>query len=126
MSIYLRVIASRRCRDIGWPVIVPWIAFGLTFGCSLISGLAIGFHPASATGIMGVMMGICLLLGSADFVFLIVIGFIASVDAHAAIPASMPSNHGDVPRSARAHANRSPAEPSTQSRPATGFGRRLV
>jgi uncharacterized membrane protein YhaH (DUF805 family) len=80
LSLYLRVIAMRRCRDIGWSAFLPWLTMGLTMVWGAINGLQVGLHPASALGMAGATLVVGALLGLADFIFLIVIGFIAGAD----------------------------------------------
>jgi len=149
MWIYLRVIASRRCRDIGWPAILPWLGIALMAVCVFFSGMAAGSNPAAALVTMGASTVVIMLVGAADFVFLIVIGCIAGADDSSDPFANGRSNHGDVTRAPQgyvdgydtamarrarplpqafgdADAPHRAAEPSGMARPAASFGRRAV
>lgn len=152
LSIWFRVIAMRRCRDIGWPAFLPWLTIGLIVVCSIFSGMQAGFHPEAALATMGVTMILSGLLGFADFVFLIVIGCLDSAgggyaDAFAGgpyEPEDLPdSPHGYVDVMGRSAAPARPARPLPKSygeeeapvaaapQPALapavrGFGRRVV
>ena len=81
LGIYFRVIAMRRCRDIGWPAFLPWATMGLVFICNIMTGMSAGMHAAAHMGTagagaagLGASMGFGMLLSMVDFVFLIVIG----------------------------------------------------
>ena len=97
LSIYFRIIAMRRCRDIGWPAFLPWLTIGLIVVCSVFSGMQAGFHPEAALGTIGVSMVISVLLGLADFVFLIVIGCLDSAGGYPDVFGDGPYEHGDLP-----------------------------
>ncbi|WP_343612181.1 hypothetical protein [Novosphingobium sp.] len=75
LSIYFRVIMMRRCRDIGWPVILPWLPMIV----SGVNGAAWSFyglrtHHFSSTG----SISISALVGGFDLVLQIVLGCIES------------------------------------------------
>ena len=80
LSIYFRIIAMRRCRDIGWPAYLPWLTISLLVACGVISGLQAGLHPGSSLGTIGVSVMLGGVLGLADFIFLIVIGCVGGAD----------------------------------------------
>ncbi len=44
INIVFRIIMMRRCRDIGWPVFLPWSTLGLSF----VTGILVGASGASA------------------------------------------------------------------------------
>ena len=128
VGIYFRVVMMRRCRDIGWPAFLPWLFFG---GGMLgnIGRITAGSAAALKTG----MLGLPLLIGLADFVFMIVIGCIASKrqnlaavfedDPRAGLsqpatrrgePARSPAYH--TPVSSAPHAAITPAETEQEAR----------
>jgi uncharacterized membrane protein YhaH (DUF805 family) len=72
VGIYFRVVMMRRCRDIGWPAILPWLFFGAGMLASFGSFGEIGSTTATLSA-----LGFQMLVGMADFVFMIVIGCIA-------------------------------------------------
>lgn len=74
VGIYFRVIMMRRCRDIGWPAFLPWAFFGAAF---LFNFGLFGGGAGSSPG----ALALPLLIGLADFVFMIVIGCIGSKEA---------------------------------------------
>ena len=82
LGIYFRVIASRRCRDIGWPAFLPWASWVLPVVCGAIGGMNAASHTMASMGRpsseaiagMGMTVVIGMVLGLVDFVFLIVIG----------------------------------------------------
>lgn len=150
LSIYFRIIAMRRCRDIGWPAFLPWLTLGLTMGCGVIGGLLVGFHPGSAHGTISALMGVSMLLGLVDFVFLIAIGCIGSAGGGSDSFADEHFDRRDLPRDSRGYVDSlesvasgrrarpmpkafgeddapfAAAEPSGVTRPATSFGRRVM
>lgn len=71
VGIYFRVVMMRRCRDIGWPAFLPWVLFG--------AGILANVFRASQ-GLDGLRNpgggGLPMLIGLADFAFMIVIGCI--------------------------------------------------
>ncbi len=74
VGIYFRVIMVRRCRDIGWPTFLPWLIFtlgGLVNMSQLAGGAATALQPSSITMVP-------LLVGSIDFIFMIVLGCVSS------------------------------------------------
>lgn len=73
VGIYFRVVMMRRCRDIGWPAFLPWLFFGGGVLANM-GRITAGSAAAMKTG----MLGLPLMVGLADFVFMIVIGCIAS------------------------------------------------
>ena len=73
VGIYFRVVMMRRCRDIGWPAFLPWLLFG-----GGILGNMGRITAGSAAALKTGMLGLPLVIGLADFVFMIVIGCIAS------------------------------------------------
>ena len=89
LSLYFRVIASRRCRDIGWPAFLPWVTWMLPVALGVLGGLQAGMQaglhpgvpPAAAIASMGAAMVLSMLMGLLDFVFLIVIGCLDSQEA---------------------------------------------
>lgn len=78
LGIYLRVIAGRRCRDIGWSAFLPWLGLVMIIGWGVINGLRAVHNPAAMLGMAGVTMVVSMLVGIADFIFMIVIGCIGS------------------------------------------------
>jgi uncharacterized membrane protein YhaH (DUF805 family) len=77
VGIYWRVIMMRRCRDIGWPVSLPWIFFGLQMAASL--NLQFNHGAAGAAAHSALLLPA--LLALVDFVFSIVIGCVATKQA---------------------------------------------
>jgi len=154
LSVYFRVIASRRCRDIGWPAILPWVTWLLPVVCGVISGMNAASHSLSAVGAqqaaalsgLGGAMIFGMFLGLMDFVFQIVIGCIAGRDdggdASLDNPYGMPTHRSNFDSSEPRRAARMPqamgAAPISQggvrqgsrgdvpARGAQGFGRRTV
>lgn len=77
LGIYFRVIEMRRCRDIGWPAILPWLFFVIPMGVGFtIRASGIGTDIATAIAALTVP----LLISLVDFIFSIVIGCIATKD----------------------------------------------
>lgn len=75
LGIYFRVIEMRRCRDIGWPAILPWLFFVIPMGVGFtIRASGIGTDIATAIAALTVP----LLISLVDFIFSIVIGCIAT------------------------------------------------
>jgi uncharacterized membrane protein YhaH (DUF805 family) len=75
LTIYFRVIMMRRCRDIGWPVILPWLPMIL----SGVNGAVWGFAGLKAHSFTpGGPMSLNVLVGGFDFVLQIVLGCMAS------------------------------------------------
>lgn len=75
VGIYFRVVMMRRCRDIGWPAALPWILFGAGIVANM-SRFAGGLESLRDPGSSALPM----LVGLADFAFMIVIGCIAGRD----------------------------------------------
>lgn len=74
LGIYFRVIMMRRCRDIGWPAILPWLTFGAAVVVSAKTGSM--FEPDMASPMSAFrVLGIINLL---DFVLMIAIGCMGS------------------------------------------------
>lgn len=112
-GIWFRVVMMRRCRDIGWPPVLPWLLFG---GGVLgnLGRLSVGSAVAIKTG----MLGLPLLLGLADFVFMIVIGCIATKrQDFAAVFEDEPRPDGYQPATRRSEPARSPADHSLAEAP---------
>lgn len=152
LSIYFRVIAMRRCRDIGWPAFLPWVSMGLTMLCGAINGANAALNPTQALGVISASMIVAVLVGLADFVFLIVIGCLESADGGYADafggapyePDDLPDTpHGyvdvmgrkavparparPIPKSYGEDQTPAPATPQPAIAPAVrGFGRRVV
>ena len=143
---YFRVIAMRRCRDIGWPAFLPWLIVGLIFVCSFVAALKDGVRPEPSLETLDAPTVITALLGVTDFVFLIVIGCLGSarpdLDAFGEGPLNrrqLPDNaQGYVDVMGRTVADR-PAKPLPEAfgndaepvrtqpgPPPGGFGRRVV
>ena len=77
VNLYFRVIMMRRCRDIGWPAALPWIAFGLGIAASVFN---IGSMDAKdPTALMG-GSGFSMLVSLGDFALMIVLGCIKGRD----------------------------------------------
>lgn len=75
LGIYFRVIEMRRCRDIGWPAILPWLFFVIPIGVTFtIRASGIGSDITTAIAALAVPVLISLI----DFIFSIVIGCIAT------------------------------------------------
>lgn len=125
LSIWFRVIAMRRCRDIGWPAFLPWLTIGLIVVCGIFSGVQAVSHPASALTTMGVSTVISGLLGLADFVFLIVIGCLDSAGGYPDVFGGAPYEPDDLPDTPHGYVDvmgRS-AAPARPARPLpTSFG----
>lgn len=141
LSVFFRVIAMRRCHDIGWPSFLPWLTITLVVVCGVFNGIHAGMNPASALGTIGVTMVISMLFGLADFVFLIVLGCIPGTegggndfeDRHEQNRAWVEAQYGQPASTTVRPAQRLPRaygeadEPASQpvaARPTTGFGRR--
>jgi hypothetical protein len=76
LSIWFRFVMMRRCRDIGWPIFLPWSAQALQFLMVFLlftSGGLSGGIGAARTVSSG-----SLLIGFADFVLVIVLGCVRS------------------------------------------------
>jgi uncharacterized membrane protein YhaH (DUF805 family) len=71
VGIYFRVVMMRRCRDIGWPAILPWLFFGAGILASFGNFGQLGSTTADLS-----TLGFQFLVSMADFVFMIVIGCI--------------------------------------------------
>ena len=113
VGIYFRVVMMRRCRDIGWPPVLPWLFFG---GGILgnIGRITAGSAAALKTG----MLGLPLLIGLADIVFMIVIGCIATKrQDYAAVFEDDPRVGAFQPATRRAEPARSPAYHSLEEAP---------
>ena len=143
--IWFRIIAGRRCRDIGWPAWLPWLTIGLVFAVNIVGGVAgglqAGLHAGAPAnlGALGAAAALGGVLGLADFVFLIVIGCVAGTAADDAAAADLPL-HPPVARptaipngpprmppaygEAAMRAKDAPAYRSPRTTP--GFGRRAV
>ncbi|MBS0481544.1 MAG: DUF805 domain-containing protein [Proteobacteria bacterium] len=70
-GLYFRVIMMRRCRDIGWPAALPWLLFGL----GVFANMTRFFHGVEGLRNPGVAP-FPMLVGLADFAFMIAIGCI--------------------------------------------------
>lgn len=77
LGIYFRVIEMRRCRDIGWPVFLPWLLFAVPFCFAMFTGMG---GLGSGIGSAVTALTVPLLISLVDFVFSIVIGCIATKD----------------------------------------------
>jgi hypothetical protein len=80
LSIWFRFVMMRRCRDIGWPVFLPWSAQGLQFLVffMLFSGGGLSGDGLSAAKTLS---SGSMLIGLADFVLIIALGCFASRQA---------------------------------------------
>lgn len=74
LSTYLRVIAARRCRAIGWSPLLPWLTYGAVAGCITVVRLLAGHLPATIDDVIGLSGKMVLLFSLADLKFLIIIG----------------------------------------------------
>ena len=113
VGIYFRVVMMRRCRDIGWPPFLPWLFFG---GGMLgnLGRITAGSAAALKTG----MLGLPLLIGLADFIFMIVIGCIASKrQNYAAVFEDDPRSDAFQPATRRSEAVRSPGYHTPETAP---------
>jgi uncharacterized membrane protein YhaH (DUF805 family) len=101
LGIYFRVIEMRRCRDIGWPAILPWLFFVIPMGVGFtIRASGMGTDIATAIAALTVP----LLISLVDFIFSIVIGCIATKapgEDYARI-------FGGDPQPARSHSRQDP------------------
>lgn len=97
LSLYFRVIAMRRCRDIGWPAFLPWVSLGLTMLCGAINGAQSVLHPAGSLATISITMIVAVLVGLADFVFLIVIGCLESAGGYPDVFGDGPYGDDDLP-----------------------------
>ena len=113
VGIYFRVVMMRRCRDIGWPPFLPWLFFG-----GGILGNMGRITAGSAAALKTGMLGLPLLIGLADFVFMIVIGCIASKrQDFAAVFEDDPRPGLSQPATRRGEPTRSPAFSNAASAP---------
>lgn len=150
LSIYFRVIAMRRCRDIGWPAFLPWLTMLLAMGCGFFSGMSLGTNPVAAVQTLGSTMVVAMALGMLDFVFLIVIGCLGSADRYGDTFGGRYFDGGDLPDDPRGYVDSAaiiapaprarpipqgydadPApigapQPAGPARAVAGFGRRVV
>ena len=111
VGIYFRVVMMRRCRDIGWPPFLPWLFFG-----GGILGNMGRITAGSAAALKTGMLGLPLLIGLADFIFMIVIGCIASKrQNYAAVFEDDPRAGLSQPATRRSEPARSPAYHSPDS-----------
>ncbi|MFM9853378.1 MAG: hypothetical protein ACKVOJ_11320 [Sphingomonadaceae bacterium] len=78
LTVNFRVIMMRRCRDIGWPVFLPWVSFGCSMVLGMINAGAVVGNPQDAFGAVMASSGLSIVISLIDFVFMIVIGCIAS------------------------------------------------
>lgn len=113
VGIYFRVVMMRRCRDIGWPPFLPWLFFG-----GGILGNMGRITAGSAAALKTGMLGLPLLIGLADFVFMIVIGCIASKrQDYAAVFEDDPRSGAFQPATRRGEPARRPAYNTADSAP---------
>ncbi|MGB7654423.1 MAG: hypothetical protein WBL74_02975 [Novosphingobium sp.] len=113
VGIYFRVVMMRRCRDIGWPPFLPWLFFG-----GGILGNMGRITAGSAAALRAGMLGLPLMIGLADFVFMIVIGCIASKrQDYAVVFEDDPRPGGFQPATRRGELTRSPAFSNAASAP---------
>ena len=106
LSIWFRFVMMRRCRDVGWPIFLPWSAQGLQFLMFFLfftSGGLTGGVAAAQTMSSGSM-----LIGLADFVLVIALGCVKSRD----VEVDYADVFGDAPVTLRARpsAPHSPAD----------------
>lgn len=80
LSIWFRFVMMRRCRDIGWPVFLPWTAQGLQFLMFFVLFSGGGSSGGGLGAVRAVSSG-SLLIGFADFVLVIALGCIGSKNA---------------------------------------------
>jgi hypothetical protein len=76
LSIWFRFVMMRRCRDIGWPIFLPWSAQALQFLMFFMLFTSGGFSGGFAAA-RTVSSG-SLLIGFADFVLVIALGCMRS------------------------------------------------
>lgn len=113
VGIYFRVVMMRRCRDIGWPPFLPWLFFG-----GGILGNMGRITAGSAAALKSGALGLPLMIGLADFVFMIVIGCIASKrQDYAAVFEDDPRPGGFQPATRRGEPARSLAYNNMDSAP---------
>lgn len=113
VGIYFRVVMMRRCRDIGWPPALPWLFFG-----GGILGNMGRITAGSAAALKTGMLGLPLLIGLADFVFMIVIGCIASKrQDYAAVFEEDPRSGAFQPATRRSEPALSPAHHAPDEAP---------
>ncbi len=86
LGIYFRVVMMRRCRDIGWPAVLPWLIFGASmvvgmFGSvGTLQGLGGEYGDPTSMKTLLVSAGLPLLLSLVDLGFSITIGCFRSKD----------------------------------------------
>ena len=78
LGIYFRVIMMRRCRDIGWPIFLPWLSIGFAMVFGVIIGLQLGAHAVPPSPLFALPTIVNLL----DFVLTIAIGCMPSRGAY--------------------------------------------
>jgi uncharacterized membrane protein YhaH (DUF805 family) len=111
LSIWFRFVMMRRCRDIGWPIFLPWSAQALQFLMVFLL-----FTSGGLSGGMGAARTVSsgsLLIGFADFVLVIVLGCVRSrhVDVDYA------EVFGGEPAALRAHPSPAPYGVAADDRP---------
>jgi uncharacterized membrane protein YhaH (DUF805 family) len=74
LSTYLRVIAARRCRAIGWSPLLPWVSFSAVAGCVTVARLLAGHWPETIDDTIALSGKMVMLFSLADIKFLIIIG----------------------------------------------------
>ena len=125
ISVYFRVIASRRCRDIGWPAFLPWVTWVLPVALGVLGGLQAGMQagmhpgvpPTAAIASMGAAMVLSMLMGLLDFVFLIVIGCLDSQEAVYDPSFGHTYDPRDMPQAPRGYLDGEPAHQRAQRIP---------
>lgn len=135
LGIYFRVIMMRRCRDIGWPVILPWL---LTIMSAFIGGFWGFLGAVSHNASMTAPFTFGALSSFLDFVLVIVLGCMPSktdynFDSYNFDPRGLPQAplprddealfHAP-PRMARPIASAAPIQPRPTPRQPGVFGRR--
>jgi uncharacterized membrane protein YhaH (DUF805 family) len=78
MGLFFRVIMMRRCRDIGWPTFLPWMPFICSVIIGAMNGVSVASNPAAAASSVMTSFGLSMTISLLDFVFMIVIGCIAT------------------------------------------------
>jgi hypothetical protein len=102
LSLYLRVIAMHRCRDIGWSPVLPWLALRMAASFGVLGALQSAFLPALPFHTTIPLLVVSIVLGMADFVFLAVIAFVPGQDDSLNIPPGQSDQRDPMPASPNA------------------------
>lgn len=76
VSFWFRFVMMRRCRDIGWPIWLPWLAMILQFLVFFMAGA--GSLMSGDFGALRSISSGSMLISFADLAFVIVLGCVAS------------------------------------------------